>query len=334
MGDTTCIGFIGAGIIANRHLGTLLAFDDVRVVAVADPQGERAQEMAARCGGVAYTDAARMLDGEKFDALYICVPPFAHGAPEEAALAHGLPFFVEKPLAVDLATAERIAQGVEERGLITAVGYHWRYLDIIERAQALLRENPARLALGYWLDSTPPPGWWVHEAQSGGQMVEQTTHVFDLARLLVGDVTAVSAAAARTARPAFPDADIPDVSVATLHFASGALGTMASTCLLNWPHRIGLHLFCEGMAIELSEFDLIVDVGRGRPLQQALGDPFVREDRAFIDAVQGKPDRIRVPYREALETHRLVTTAARAAREGRTLPVRPGTVGEEVWRDA
>jgi len=38
-----------------------------------------------------------------------------------------------------------------------------------------------------------------------------------------------------------------------------------------------------------------------------------------VDAVLGRPDRIRVPYTEALETHRLVTAAARAAREGRTL---------------
>ena len=106
------------------------------------------------------------------------------------------------------------------------------------------------------------------------------------------------------------------MSTATLHFASGALGTVASTCLLNWPHRIGLHLFCEGMVIEMSEFDMMVDVGQGRPVQQAQGDPFVREDRDFIDAVQGKPNRIRVPYGEALKTHRLVATCVRAAREG------------------
>lgn len=91
-----------------------------------------------------------------------------------------LPFFIEKPLATDLATAEGIAAGVATTGLVTAVGYHWRYLDTTERAQELL-SNPARLALGYWLDFTPPPAWWARREQSGGQMVEQTTHIFDLA---------------------------------------------------------------------------------------------------------------------------------------------------------
>ena len=150
-------------------------------------------------------------------------------------------------------------------------------------------------------------------------MVEQTTHIFDLARLLVGDVTRVYAAGAHTPRANHPDMDVYDVSTATLHFASGALGQMASTCLLRWPHRIGLPLFCDAMAIEMSEFEIMVDVGKGRPVDKAQGDPFVREDRDFVDAVQGKPNRIRAPYAEALETHRLTTTAAQSAREGRVL---------------
>ena len=319
----TRIGFVGAGIIANRHMGNLLGFPDVQVAAVADLQLDRATALAERCGGAAYGSVEQMLDAEHLDAVYICVPPFAHGPPEEAVIARGIPFFVEKPLAADLETAERVARRVAERGLVTGAGYHWRYLDITERAQELLRANPARLALGYWLDFTPPPEWWVTEARSGGQMVEQTTHIFDLARLLMGDVTRVYAAASRTPRAAFPHADVADVSTVTLHFASGALGTVSSTCLLSWPHRIGLHLFCEGMVIEMSEFDMMVDVGQGRPVQQAQGDPFVREDRDFIDAVQGKPNRIRVPYGEALTTHRLVMTCVRAAREGRIVEIEP-----------
>jgi predicted dehydrogenase len=218
------VGFVGAGIIASRHLGNLLGFDDARVVAIADPQAARAEELAARCGAASYASAERMLDATVVDAVYICVPPFAHGAPEQAAIERGLPFFVEKPVAVDLDTAEAVAQSVRERELVTAVGYHWRYLDITERARDLLARNPARLALGYWLDVTPPPEWWSREELSGGQMVEQTTHILDLARLLVGDVSRVYAAGARLQRPAHADADIFDVTTATLHFDSGALG--------------------------------------------------------------------------------------------------------------
>lgn len=315
--EKTRIGFIGAGGIAGRHAGDLLGFEDVQIVAACDPEIGRAEELAQRAGGAAYGDHETMLTREKLDALYICLPPFAHGAPELAAVDAGLPFFVEKPLTTDLPTAERIAQGVAERGLVTAVGYHWRYLDIVEEAQQLLAQNPARLALGYWIDGTPPPAWWRVQARSGGQMMEQTTHIFDLARLLVGEVERVSASGATTERPAFPDADIQDVTSAMLQFQSGAVGTVASTCLLKWPHRVGLHLFCEGMAIELTEHELMVDTGNGRPVRAALGDPFVREDRDFIDAVQGKENRIRAPYAEALRTHRLTVAATVSARDGR-----------------
>ncbi|MDQ3810012.1 MAG: Gfo/Idh/MocA family oxidoreductase, partial [Chloroflexota bacterium] len=151
-------------------------------------------------------------------------------------------------------------------------------------------------------------------------------HIFDLARYLVGEVSSVYALAARTTRADYPHADVSDVSTATLQFASGAVGNIASTCLLGWPHRIGLHLFCDRLAIELSEFELMVDVGQGRPIQTAVGDPFVREDRDFVDAVQGKPNRVRAPYGEALKTHRLATAAAQSARDGRVLSLAPEQV--------
>ena len=317
----TRIGMIGAGFIADRHVGKLSSMDDVQIVAVSDPDGDRARHQAGRCDAKPYQDFRQMLDSEHLDALYVCLPPFAHGDPERAALERGLPFFVEKPLATTYEAAEALSREIEAKALLTAVGYHWRYLDTVERAQELLAAHPARLALGYWIDSTPPPAWWSKEAESGGQMVEQTTHIFDLARLLVGDVTQVYAAGSRMDRPAFPDLDVLDVSVATLHFATGAVGTMASSCLLNWPHRIGLHLFSEGQVIELSEFELMTDTGQGRPIQPAQGDPFWREDRDFIDAVQGKENRIRSSYAEAMKTHRITTAAARSAREGIALPL-------------
>jgi len=316
--ERTRIGFVGGGGIASRHLANLLEFPDVAVVAVADPLAERAEGMAGRCGATTYHDHEAMLTRERLDALYICVPPFAHGAPELAAVGAGLPFFVEKPVAVDLEAAEEVARALSASpGLPTAVGYHWRYLDIYERAWALLERNPVRLALGYWLDSTPPPHWWSQQELSGGQTIEQTTHVLDLARTLVGEVATVYAAGSRLERDGAPEGDVDDVSTATLRFESGAVGSISSTCLLRWPHRIGLHTVSDGLMIELSEFEIMVDLGQGRPVTAAEVDPFVREDRDFVDAVQGKDNRIRVPYHEALKTHRLACALVRSAREGR-----------------
>ena len=231
MTDQVRIGFIGAGLIANRHLGDLLGFHDVRVVAVADLEPERAAGLAERCGGTAYAEFEEMLDREHLDGVYICVPPFAHGQPEAAVLDRGLPFFVEKPLGADLATAETIAARVAAESIVTATGYHWRYLDITERAQALLAEKLPHLALGFWLDFTPPPEWWAIHAKSvpNGRADDPRVR----SRPIVGgrgDPRPCRGGAHRA--PQFPQADVDVVSIATLHFASGALGTIASTCLL------------------------------------------------------------------------------------------------------
>jgi len=155
-------------------------------------------------------------------------------------------------------------------------------------------------------------------------MIEQTTHIFDLTRLLVGEVERVFAFGSNMRRERFPDLNVFDVSTASLQFKSGAVGTLASTCLLNWQHRVGLHLFSDGMAIELTAFDIMIDVGRGRPVRAAQGDPVVREDRDFIDAVQGKENHIRSPYSEALKTHRLTIAATRSAHAG--IPVELETI--------
>ncbi|HEV7416007.1 MAG TPA: Gfo/Idh/MocA family oxidoreductase [Tianweitania sediminis] len=315
----TRIGFIGAGGIAHRHLGVLEQFEDVELAGFADPDFDRALEAAARFGARAYQDHKGLLDDPDLDAVYICVPPFAHGEPEQAVIARGLPFFVEKPLSLDLDVAEATARQVEETGLVTGVGYHWRYLDTVEEARRHLAERPAQLVSGYWLDQTPPPQWWWKTDMSGGQMVEQTTHIIDLARYLVGEVTQVFGMAGHTPRERFPGLDVPTVSTASLRFATGAVGNLGSTCLLNWGHRVGLHLFGEGLALELGEREIMVDVGAGRPVQHSQIDPVWHEDRDFIDAVRGEANRIRCSYGEALKTHRVALAIAASAREGRVI---------------
>lgn len=319
--NKTRLGFIGAGGIAQRHLGVLEQFDDIELVGFADPDFDRAVASASRFGARAYQDFADLLNQGELDAVYICIPPFAHGEPEHLAIEKGIPFFVEKPLSLDIDIAEQISREVDAAGLVTGVGYHWRYIDTVEEARRRLQERPAQLLSGYWLDATPPPQWWWHENQSGGQVVEQTTHIIDLARYLAGEVTQVFGLAGHLDREEFPGLDVPTASTATLRFESGAIGNLASTCLLNWGHRVGLHVFGEGIALELTDHDIMVDVGAGRPVQHAQGDPVWREDRDFIDAVRGEPNLIRCPYGEALKTHRVALAISQSAREGKAIDI-------------
>lgn len=314
--DHIRLGFIGAGGIAHRHFGVLQTMPDVQVVAICDTDSARAQEAADRMGATAHEGHDAMLAAHDLDAVYICVPPFAHGAPERACIARGLPFFVEKPITLDVDLAVQIAAEVEQAGLITAVGYHWRYLDTMDEARTHLATNPAHLMQGFWIDQTPPPEWWWRADGSGGQVVEQATHVIDAARFLAGDVTEVFGLSARRDRADFPGLTVPTATAATLRFASGAVANLSSTCLMRWSHRVGLHVFSDAMAIEITDHDLMVDVGQGRPVRQASGDPVWREDRDFVEAVMGRENRIRCDYAEALLTHQVALAVGRSAETG------------------
>lgn len=315
------VGCVGTGFIGRRHLAALSSFPYVQVVAVADPVRERAEEEAERYGARAYDDGLALLEQEELDAVWLCVPPFAHGPLEHAAIDRSLPFFVEKPLALDLATAIDIDDRVRKRGLLTAVGYHWRYLDVVEQAAEALAGSHVQLVMGYWLDQTPAAPWWARRGRSGGQVLEQTTHVFDLARLLVGRVDEVSAVEVVVPRDEFPNADLPTATAATVRFGSGAIGTVSSTCVLGWRHRVGLHLVAQGTVVEVSErglcdHELRVVTLAGERVVQSDQDPVAVEDRSFIDALRGAASLVRVPYAEALRTHVLTCAADRSAREG------------------
>jgi predicted dehydrogenase len=317
--STVRIGMVGAGAVAARHLRTLQAMEGVEVAAVADPALERAKELAAEAGAPAYPNHMELLAAERLDAVYICVPPFAHGAPELAVIDAGLPMFVEKPVAIDQETATTIAARLAGRPLVTCTGYHWRWLDIFDRAAAWLAERPARLVQCAWLDKVPPPPWWLRRDGSGGQVIEQTTHVLDTARGLAGEVTEVHAFGSQQAAE-----DIHEVSVASLRFASGAVGTVASTCLLPRLHRAGVQVVADGLSLELSETELLVEADGRRHAWTADADARPRPDRDFVAAVRGGEDRVRVPWPEAYRTHLLACAITRSADEGRPLPVPDG----------
>ncbi len=313
---STRIGLVGAGFIAGRHVESLTALDGVTVAGVADPQADRAQRLAERAGARAYATWEDLLDGETLDALYVCVPPHQHGAVEDAAVDAGLPLFVEKPLATDLPTAERLAARIEAAGLLTAVGYHWRYLDTLEQARALLADRPPRLLLGAWLDRAPTAPWWARQDQSGGQTVEQATHLLDVGRLLAGEVVGGFATGGRS-----PDGpgDILDVCTASLRYEGGAIGTFSNSCLAPRGWRIGVSAVAAGLGLELTEHELVVTDAAGARTVPRRADPIAVEDAAFVAAVRGDGDDVRAPYAEALHTHRLAVAVARAAADGGTV---------------
>jgi predicted dehydrogenase len=315
---TVRVGLVGAGGVGARHARTLAGFADVDLVAIGDPDAAAARALAAELGADPVAGVDGLL-GRGLDAVWLCVPPFAHGDLEQAVVRAGLPFFVEKPLAADLTVAEDVAHAVRAAGLPTATGYHWRHLDTVGRARSALEGRVVRLVGARWWGSTPPPSWWSRQDRSGGQVLEQATHVLDLVRVLAGEVAEVAGAAARST---VGGRDVPDATAAVLRFDSGAVGTVSTSCVLPALAVAGLDVVGDGVSVELTETALRVRDRDGDVRTAPTVDARTAVDRAFVDVLSGRaaPAGL-VDVAEALRTHRLTWSVAEATRTGTTVRV-------------
>ncbi|HTE19516.1 MAG TPA: Gfo/Idh/MocA family oxidoreductase [Armatimonadota bacterium] len=327
--DGLRVGFIGCGGVAQNHFSGISTFEDVEMAAFCDLDSDRAESTAAKYGGAAYTSAERLFEerGGELDAVYIILPPFAHGAAERAAIERGIPFFVEKPVGNDLGLLREIEQAVRGASLITSVGYMTRYRQSVQEAKRSLRDDPAVMAHGGWIGGAPKGNaaihsWWVVREKSGGQLVEQTTHTVDLARYLMGEVVEVWAAAARGFVQGVPNYTNDDASLCTARFESGAIASFYSACCADAPggESRGVHfnVYARRHTLEFSGWDQAVKLYNADGWSREIkGEPdiFKREDRAFVDAVKsGDRSSILCDYADGFRTAQ-VTLAANTSME-------------------
>jgi myo-inositol 2-dehydrogenase / D-chiro-inositol 1-dehydrogenase len=314
---TVRVGLLGAGGVGARHARTLAGFDDVDLVGICDPVTASAEALAGEVGARSIPHLSGLLT-LGLDAVWLCVPPFAHGELELSIVRAGLPFFVEKPLAADLRVAEEVAGEVAAAGLPTATGYHWRHLDTVDQARSALSGAAVRLVSARWWGTSPPPAWWSRQSRSGGQVVEQATHLLDLVRLMAGEVIEVVGGAAPSTAAG---RDVPDATAAVLRFESGAVGTISTACVLPAFTAAVLDVVADGVSAELTETSLVVRTGDGEARSEPAVNGRTAVDRAFVDLLAGgdASDGI-VDVAEALRTHRLGWAVSEAARTG--VPVR------------
>ena len=318
---TVRLAFIGAGWIAGIHLEALQRLGRSELVGVVGGSPERAAVVATRWGGVAYADADRMLDETKPDAAYVCVPP--HRAVEacERLLERGIPFLAEKPLAAtDPDGPARVAAAIGRAGLVAGVGYHLRGLDVLPEVRRRFVARPPRMVVARWLDSTPRPAWWGRVDEGGGQVVEQATHLYDLARHLIGEAHVAGAVSTRDPAASPSTVDVVDATAALLRFEGGAIGSFANTRRLA-SAVIELEFVSDDLLTTirpdperrpgrwLARFDdgaTVEDLPAGR-------DPYEVQAEAFLDAVAaGDPTRVLSTYADALLTDRLTRAVVAA----------------------
>ena len=318
------IGLIGVGGICQVHLKNLVKMSGVQIAAVCDIDPHRAQEVGKQLDATPYTRYRNMLRREHFDACYVCLTPSVHGTIEYELAEAQIPFFVEKPVHLKLEFCEGVLNEVDKHNLITAVGYHWRYMDTTKAVKAFIAKRRITAVDGGWQGAIPEHAlWWPQMKLSGGQLVEQATHIVDLARYLAGDIDTVFASGTKGAFADIDKYDIYDASLTNLQFDSGAVGVIATGCVASGtvPSRVGLTVSGRGWQADVKQRDGQIIHERGkRKLKDNAKDiieQIGRGDAAFIHAVKtGKTDRIRSTYRDATQTLAVTLAANESMRTG------------------
>ena len=338
------IGFVGAGHVNFGggegpwdHASRLETLDGIEVVGIADPETDRAHAaLAARrhpmfhSAGV-YADVRELLAMANPDAVWIGVPPNAHGDPlageniEILCAEAGAHVFTEKPLSCGRPDQVRpVAEALARPGILSSVGYMFRYSSVIDTVRDILADTAggpraflARYNCAY--SEIRKREWW-DVRSSGGPIVEQATHFVDLARYLVGDVALDSVRAVRIdatseagvlcdaprgADGATIDSRVPAAhrsprgTAAVWQFTGGAIGSLSHATLLHRrKYETELEIWGDGLRLVLSDLYGDCRLHARQPGSETTeevrferNDPYLEEDRAFLEAVRTQSEK-------------------------------------------
>lgn len=219
---------VGGGSIGQRHLKNLASLGAGRLIAV-DPDATR-RDAVERLGAKAYADLDDGL-AEKPEIAVIATPPARHADALIAAVEAGAHVLVEKPLEATREAAERARDAARRHDRVVWVGYQFRFHPAVRRLRELVASGAIgtplllRAEVGQYLPDWRPQqdyrASYNASRELGGGIILDASHEIDYARLLVGEITGVSAMAGKLSAL---DIEVEDAAVITVRFASGALG--------------------------------------------------------------------------------------------------------------
>ncbi len=287
------VGVVGAGPWARLfHVPALVAHPDVELTAVWARREEAAAELAVPHGATAHASFDRFLD--EVDALVFALPPDIQAELAGRAAQAGKALLLEKPVALDLAAAERLSDVVQEAGVPTQMVLTWRY---VPEVRALLAAMAGMSPLG-------GRGWFLTGGFLGGMfatpwrlqhgpLLDLGPHVIDLLDAALGSVVGIRA-----------HGDAHRWVGLLLEHEGGAVSEASLTayCALD-PARAGVEVYTPDGVLE------VTTVGVSASASATLVDEFVATARS------GQPHALDV--RHGLHLQRLLTVAAEDLDRGR-----------------
>lgn len=243
------IGIIGTGLSATMHLQALAQVPNVNVLAVAGTSREKANAFAAQHRiPAAFGNVEELIAAPGIQAIHLCTPPFAREAYAALAARAGVHVMIEKPMARNVAEADRIIAACRNGGVALGAMFQFRFTPLARQIKRDLDEGK----LGQIFLADCLAKWWREpayyagsswrgrrELEGGAVLINQAIHSIDLLQWLAGPVQQIAGRVA-TAVHAI---EMEDVAAATLTFASGAFGTLSvSTATYpGFPERFELH---------------------------------------------------------------------------------------------
>jgi len=228
------LALLGAGAIMRlSHAPTIRRSTDSELAAVFDVDTSRAEALAKDFEVPFHTNnLSAVLESKEIDAVIVATPNLFHPEAVIAAAAAGKHVFCEKPLAIDVANAQRMVKACETAGVILQVGFNQRYWGQVQIAKQLVDSGfigdvPAlRSVYSERWDVYPATTRYRYDlAKSGGAtIIDLAIHRIDLSRFLLGDLEAVFA---ELTHSVIPDR-VDDNVWLMLRFKSGARGCLSS----------------------------------------------------------------------------------------------------------
>lgn len=232
--STVRVAVIGCGRVA-QHYRRILDSGVVsgwKMVGFSDVLVDRAEDFARHFDARAFTSHVDMLDQCRPDLVLVLTPSGQHYEQTRIVLDRGLNVLVEKPITMRPAEARELSELARAQGVMYGVAFQNRLnpaIRCLQRALAAQRFGKIVTATirlrwcrqqAYYED-----GWHGTWVQDGGVINQQAIHHVDALNWLLGPVDSVCAATANRLNRL----EAEDTMVATVRFASGALGTIEAT---------------------------------------------------------------------------------------------------------
>ncbi len=203
------VGLVGFGWLGHAHSRSILriptlfrdrGFDAVPVI-VGDPVGELREEATSAFGYQRATaDWRQVVEDPEVDVVYVAAPNMLHVEVVEAAAAAGKAVFCEKPVGGTPAQAARAERAASEAGVVSGVGYNFRWAPLVQHARQLILSGElgeitnyrGRFFSMYGSDPMGPLSWRYLVDEGGyGATSDLLSHSVDLSRMLIGSIARV-----------------------------------------------------------------------------------------------------------------------------------------------